>query len=134
MNGLDAPGRKDLETRLPDIAEKFSDYAAVWSDLGREFGYTDVELRANTDFRDYNMFQEISELRTYKSEMETKLEKAKSKRRGKRVATKGSPRKATSSSSKKNKESNTNYDSINERINSGDHEARIELMEDLFGS
>ena len=133
VQGVDAPGRKALEDRLPDIADKFNDYAKGWGDVGREFGFTDVELSNNADFRWYNMAQEVIETREKLAAYESKIEAARAKRRGKKVASTGSPSKATPRSQKKTEAKSTNFEELNERINRGDTEARGELIQQLFG-
>ena len=135
--GVDAPGRKALESRLPDIAEKFPEYSNEWAKVGKEFGFTDVELANNSDFRWYNLAQEVIEQRAWRKAQEEKLEKIRAKRRGgAKVATASSPKKSSSKSSKKSTSEKTgaDYDSLNDRINSGDIHARAELMQDLFGN
>ena len=134
MSSVDQPGRKALEERLPDIKDKFGDYANNWSEIGSEFGFTTTELNANRDFRYYHILQEIHELREFKADTEERRKDVRAKRQGKKVASKGSPKKATPSSSKKSKtgSAESDFNTLNDRIRNGDHTAKGELMMDIF--
>ena len=127
--GVDAPGRKALESRLPDIAEKFTDYATEWSKVGREFGFTDVELANNADFRWYNLAQEVVELRAEKKANEERRARNKERRQGGSVASKGSPPKKTPTTSKKKaKQVEADFETQVKAAREGNRDARRGLM------
>ena len=118
INTPNAPGRKELEARLPDIADKFQDYHNAWGDVGREFGFTQAELDNNPDFRYFNLLQEVVEAREYKAGIEAKFEAARSRRKAKKgkVASSGSPQSKTAVKSKSATSANPNLEELAHNI------------------
>lgn len=129
VNSVDAPGRKQLETRLPDIKDKFEEYSKTWHNVGKEFGFTDVELANNRDFRYFNLLQEIVDGRSAQEKLDSLKQRARNRGNKKeKVASKGTPPRAATGSSKKLDPAAPDFKNLAERVQEGDSLARMEAM------
>ena len=140
MQSMEIPGRKELEERIPDLPKTYGKYTEeVWKPVAKEFGFTDVELNSNSDFRYWGLLNEITGLRDKVAKHDAIMDKARKRRdanKGK-APTKGSPKTAAAGPSKspaKKAEANSIvYDNnLSEKLAKGDLNTRASVINDLF--